>query len=54
MSEIMVDQDKAQAVALTKQRLNTVLTETRKDEAKLKLILEMRRLRRRQKASKVK
>ena len=47
MSEAVLDQDKAKAVALTTARLEAVLQEARKEEAKLKRILEMRRLKRR-------
>ncbi len=54
MSEIVSDQDKANAVDLTNARLERVLQETRKDEAKLMRILELRRLRRRLNAEKAK
>jgi hypothetical protein len=50
MSEAVLEQTKAEAIALTTARLDTVLQEARKDEAKLKRILEMRRMRRRLKA----
>lgn len=51
MSEIVLAQAKAKA---TKARLETVLQETQKDEAKLKKVLEMRRLKRRLQARKTK
>lgn len=51
MSEAVLEQDKAKAVALTQARLQTVLSETRKDEARLKRILEARRLKRRLRAT---
>ena len=54
MSEIVLEQDKANAVALTKARLETALKETRRDETKLKRMLEMRRLKRRLRAGKKK
>ena len=44
MSEATVDQDKA--IAATTARLESALREARKGEAKLKRVLEMRRLRR--------
>lgn len=48
MSEALLERpDKAKSVALTKARLEAVLQETRKDEARMKRILEMRRLKRR-------
>jgi hypothetical protein len=47
MREIVLENNKAKAVALTTERLETVLQEARKDEARLKNILEMRRLKRR-------
>jgi hypothetical protein len=49
MSEAVLEQNK-KAVALTKARLETVLQETRKDEARLQRILEMRRMKRRLRA----
>ncbi|WP_161967951.1 hypothetical protein [Fimbriiglobus ruber] len=55
MSEAVLDQqNKVKAVALTTARLETVLQEARKDEAKLKQILEMRRMKRRLRARRVK
>jgi hypothetical protein len=42
------DQDRAKAVALTTERLEALLRQTRVDEARLKRILELRRLKRRQ------
>lgn len=52
MSEVALEQTKANAIAVTEARLETVLQETRKDEAKLKRGLEMRRLKRRLRAGK--
>jgi hypothetical protein len=46
MSESVLESSKATAALIT-ERLETVLQEARKDEAKLKRILEMRRLKRR-------
>ena len=56
MSQTLLEQDKAKAKAidLTTARLNAVLQEARKDEALLKRILEMRRMKRRLKAAKTK
>jgi len=54
MSEVVLEQTKAQAVALTTARLQAVLQETRKDEDRLKRILEMRRLKRRVHSGKAK
>jgi hypothetical protein len=56
MSEAMLElqKNKAKAVALTTARLDNVLQEAKKDEAKLKRILELRRMKRRLRASKVK
>ena len=45
---------KATAIALTTARLETVLQEAKKDEAKLKQILETRRMKRRLRAGNVK
>ncbi|MDY3551755.1 hypothetical protein R5W24_000834 [Gemmata sp. JC717] len=50
MSEPKPEQNKEQAVALTTERLQVVLHEARKDEAKLRQVLEMQRLKRRQRA----
>lgn len=50
---IVVENSKTKAAALTGARLETVLHEARKDEARLKKILEMRRLKRRLKARQV-
>ena len=47
MGEAVAETSKAQAVALTTARLERVLQETRRDEARLKRILETRRLSRR-------
>ena len=47
MSEAVLDQDRAKALTLIKARLEAALQETRRDEARLKRILEMRRLKRR-------
>lgn len=54
MTEVVLEQSKAKAVALTKARLEAVLQETQKDEAKLKKTLEMRRLKRHLRAGKAK
>lgn len=55
MNEITDEQGKATAaVALTSERLDTMLREARKDEARLKRILEVRRLKRRSRTRKVK
>lgn len=51
MTEIALDQSKSNAVARTKARLEEVLQETQKNEAKLKEALERRRLQRRLRAS---
>lgn len=47
MGDVSVDQAKSEAIARINARLESVLHETRKDEAKLKDILEMKRLKRR-------
>jgi len=47
MGGAVMEPNKANTVALTTARLETVLQEARKDEAKLKRILEMRRMKRR-------
>jgi hypothetical protein len=47
MSEATLEQEQAKAVALTTARLDAILQAARKDEAKLKRILEMRRMKRR-------
>lgn len=52
MSEVTVDQNKA--VAATTARLESALREARKGEAKLKRVLEMRRLRRQVEAKRLK
>ncbi len=54
MSEVVLEQAKAKAIALTNARLETVLQETRKDEARLKKVLEIRQLKRRLRAGKTK
>lgn len=48
MSEHNQEQERAKAVALTAERLEALLRQTRIDEARLKRILELRRLKRRQ------
>lgn len=53
MSEAVLEKEKAKAIALTTARLEIVLQEAKKDEAKLKDILEKRRLKRRLRARKV-
>jgi hypothetical protein len=50
MSEAAMEQTKAKAVALTNARLYTVLQQTRKDESRLKRILDLRRMKRRLRA----
>lgn len=52
MSEITVGQSKETSIALTTERLGTFLQEARKDEAKLKRVLEMRRMKRRLRVTK--
>ncbi len=52
MSEATIDQGKA--IAITSARLERVLREARKDEAELKRVLEMRRLRRQVEAKRLK
>lgn len=47
MSEPVEEHGEARAVALTTARLERLLQQTRKDEARLKRILEVRRLKRR-------
>jgi hypothetical protein len=47
MSEAETEQARAKAVAATTARLDALLHEMRKDEAKLKRFLEMRRITRR-------
>lgn len=54
MSEAVLEHEKAKAIALTTARLEHVFQEAKKDEAKLKRILEMRRMKRRLRAGKVK
>jgi len=54
MSEPTTEEAKAKAVALTEARLESLLHEVRKDEATLKRILELRRLKRRLRDQKVK
>lgn len=51
MNETTPERNKERAAALTTERLETFLQEARKDEAKLKRILEMRRLKRRLRAA---
>ncbi len=47
MSEVMMEPTEVNLIALTKARLETVLQEARKDEAKLRKSLELKRLKRR-------
>lgn len=54
MTEVMLKQSKATSAALTKARLEAVLHETQRDEAKLRKILQMRRLKRRLRVNKAK
>jgi len=54
MSEVTQEQAKAKAIAIITARLEHVLQEAKKDEAKLKQILEMRRLKRRLRLTKIK
>lgn len=54
MSDVVMERNKDKAVALTTARLETVLQEARKDEEKLKRILEIRRMKRRLRAAKAK
>ncbi len=53
MNEQNREQDQAKAIALTTERLEALLHQTRIDEARLKRILELRRLKRRQRTSAV-
>ncbi len=54
MSEAELEQKKEKEKAITTARLQTLLHEVRKDEARIMRILEMRRLRRRLQAKKAK
>ena len=47
MSDAVLEQEKAKAIAVTSARLEAVLQKAREDEAKLKRFLEIRRLKRR-------